>query len=68
MTNLQCLFVEFNVSNIEDLITEVSNLIDWYAELLIDDCWNTWAVVSKAHYEDLLHKLMFGSDTDIDIS
>ena len=68
MTRLENLFIEFGVSNKHDLMTVISNKIDWFNEKLMDDCWDTVATVYKDGYEKLLNELeSSGSDFDIDL-
>ena len=57
MTRLENLFIEFGVSNKHDLMTVISNKIDWFNEKLMDDCWDTVATVYKDGYEKLLNEL-----------
>ena len=67
MIRLESLFIEFGVSNKHDLMTVISNKIDWFNEKLMDDCWDTVATVYKDGYEKLLNELESnGSDFDID--
>lgn len=72
MENLESLFIEFNCTTVESLLTSISNRIDWYCEMLYDDPWNTWAQVQKTHLEEL-HKRIYnlytakGADNDIDL-
>ena len=67
MTRLESLFIEFRVSNKRDLMTVISNKIDWFNEKLMDDCWDTVAKVYRDGYEKLLSELESnGSEFDID--
>lgn len=71
MRNLESLFVEFNCSNIESLLMSIGNQIDWYTEMLYDDCWNTWAKVQRDHLNSLYNEIEVsytqnGADNDID--
>lgn len=73
MKNLESLFVEFNYTTIESLLTSISNRIDWYTEMLYDDPWNTWAQVQKDSLSDLYNKVdalyvQNGADNDIDLN
>lgn len=73
MKNLESLFVEFNCTTIESLLTSISNRIDWYTEMLYDDPWNTWAQVQKDSLSDLYNKVYVlyaqnGADNDIDLN
>lgn len=73
MKNLESLFVEFNCTTIESLLTSISNRIDWYTEMLYDDPWNTWAQVQKDSLSDLYNKVdvlyaQNGADNDIDLN
>lgn len=73
MKNLESLFVEFNCTTVESLLTSISNRIDWYTEMLYDDPWNTWAQVQKDSLSDLYNKVYTlyaqnGADTDIDLN
>ena len=73
MKNLESLFVEFNCTTIESLLTSISNRIDWYTEMLYDDPWNTWAQVQKDGLSDLYNKVdvlyaQNGADNDIDLN
>ena len=68
MIRLESLFIEFGVSNKRDLISVISNKIDWFNEKLMDDCWDTVAKVYRDNYEKLLSELISnGSDFDIDL-
>ena len=70
MKNLESLFVEFNCTSIESLLTSISNQIDWYTEMLYDDPWNTWAQVKRDSLEKLsqeVYALCAGVDNDIDL-
>ena len=57
MKNLESLFVEFNCTSIESLLTSISNQIDWYTEMLYDDPWNTWAQVKRDSLEKLSQEI-----------
>lgn len=72
MKDLESLFVEFNCSNIESLLIAIGNRIDWYTEMLYDDCWNTWAKVQRDHLNSLYNEIyelyvQNGADNDIDL-
>ena len=72
MKNLESLFVEFNCTTIESLLTSIGNRIDWYTEMLYDDPWDTWAQVQKDSLSDLYNKVYAlytqnGADNDIDL-
>ena len=70
MKNLESLFVYFNCTSIESLLTSISNQIDWYTEMLYDDPWNTWAQVKRDSLEKLsqeVYALCAGADNDIDL-
>lgn len=72
MKNLESLFVEFNCTTIESLLASIGNQIDWYTEMLYDDCWNTWAKVQRDHLESLYNEIyelyvQNGADNDIDL-
>lgn len=70
MKNLESLFVEFNCTSIESLLTSISNQIDWYTEMLYDDPWNTWAQIKRDSLEKLsqeVYALCAGTDNDIDL-
>ena len=71
MKNLESLFVEFNCTTIESLLTSINNQIDWYNEMLYDDPWNTWAQVKLNSLKELESEVesLFvqnGADNDID--
>lgn len=62
MKNLESLFVEFNCTTIESLLTSIGNRIDWY----------TWAQIRIDSLKELdreIYKLYVqnGADNDIDI-
>lgn len=71
MKNLESLFIEFNCTTIESLLTSINNQIDWYNEMLYDDPWNTWAQVKLNSLKELESEVgsLFvqnGADNDID--
>lgn len=70
--DLKSLFVEFNCSNVESLLASISNRIDWYEEMLLDDPWNTWASVQRDSLNSLYNQVyslfsLKGVDNDIDL-
>ena len=72
MKNLESLFIEFNCTSIESLLTSISNQIDWYTEMLYDDPWNDWAQIARDNLEKLSGEVYAlyvenGADNDIDL-
>lgn len=67
MTTLHALLIEFNAVSVEDLIRIIGNLVDWYTEILYDDPWNSWVIVCRDRYQNLLDMLIIiPDDADID--
>lgn len=72
MKNLESLFVEFNCTTIESLLTSIGNQIDWYNEMLYDNPWNTWAQTKLNSLKELEFEIEYlfvqnGTDNDIDL-
>lgn len=66
MTTLHALFIEFDAASLEDLIHIIGNRIDWYTEMLYDDPWNSWAVISRDRLQNLLDILFKIPDDAVD--
>ena len=73
MKNLESLFVEFNCTTIESLLSSIGMQIDWCTEMLYDDPWNAWAQIQRGSLSDLYNKVYAlyaqnGADNDIDLN